>query len=75
MSTKLRVAALIPQLICIVPTYSRVGWIMLVLGLAILEWKRRKHLVIGMVVVVASVVLFVPSVHGRLLPSDTPTPR
>ena len=74
LSTKVRVAALIPQLICIVPTYSRVGWIMLVLGLAILEWRHRKHLVIGMVVVVASIVLFVPSVHGRLLPSDTPTP-
>jgi len=73
LSMRIRFLALAPMLICLVPTYSRVGWIMTVLGLAILEWKRRKHLVIGMVVIVVAVVMLVPSVHDRLIPSNTPT--
>lgn len=73
LSMRIRIMALTPMLICLVPTYSRVGWIMTVLGLAILEWKRRKHLVIGMVAIVAVVVMLVPSVHDRLIPSSTPT--
>lgn len=68
-----RVLALTPMLLCLIGTYSRVGWIMLVLGVAVLEWRTRKQAVIGLVVVVAAVVAFVPAVNNRILPSETPT--
>jgi O-antigen ligase len=74
LSARVRYLALAPQVVCIVPTYSRVGWIMLVAGVVILEWPRRKQVVLAMAVAVTAVVLLVPAVHERLLPSSTPTP-
>lgn len=60
------------MLVALVGTYSRAGWGMFLIGLVLLEWRRRRGLVVGMAVVVAAVVLLVPTVHDRVLPSKDP---
>jgi O-antigen ligase len=67
-----RLAALAPILVALVATYSRVGWIVLLLGLLLLEWRRRRRYVLGGIALVAAVVVAFPSVQHRLFPTSEP---
>lgn len=64
------------MLVALVGTYSRGGWAMFLIGLVLLEWRRRRTVVVGAAVVVTAVVMLVPTVHDRILPSkDASTER
>ena len=65
-----RMLALAPILVALVATYSRAGWVVFLLGLLLLEWRRNKVLVLSAIVVVAAVVALVPTVKERVIPSN-----
>lgn len=58
--------------IALVGTYSRAGWAMFLIGVVLLEWRRRRALVVGVAILVTGVVMLVPTVHDRVLPSKDP---
>lgn len=68
----IRIAALIPVLVALVATYSRVGWVLFLAGLLLLEWRTNKRIVLGVAVLTAAVVALVPTVQERILPANDP---
>ncbi|MFL5912045.1 MAG: O-antigen ligase family protein [Gaiellaceae bacterium] len=67
-----RVVALTPMLIALVATYSRAGWALFLIGFVLLMWRRSPSLMGFGLVVVLSLVLFVPTIHNRVLPPPNP---
>jgi len=65
----IRIAALVPILAALVLTYSRTSWAIFLLGVLILEFRRRKALVAAMIATAVAITFAVPSVHDRVLPS------
>lgn len=63
-----RVGALIPIFVALIETYSRAGWALFLIGFVLLGWRRHKRLVAAGLVIVVVLVLFIPSVHDRVLP-------
>ncbi|MFL5779848.1 MAG: O-antigen ligase family protein [Thermoleophilaceae bacterium] len=55
--------------VTLVATYSREAWAMALIGVAILFWRRRRGLMIGVAVGVSAAVLLVPTIHDRVIPS------
>jgi O-antigen ligase len=55
--------------VTLVATYSREAWAMALIGVAILFWRRRRGLMIGIGVGVCAAVLLVPTIHDRVIPS------
>jgi len=55
----------------LVGTYSREGWLIFMLGLIALGWRRQRMLVLGVLAVTGVLVFAVPSIHDRLLPAKT----
>jgi putative inorganic carbon (HCO3(-)) transporter len=55
-------------LVALYGTYSRVGWVLILLGVAILGWRRRPQLVVAMALGSVVLALAVPSVAQRALP-------
>ena len=64
----IRWPALAVILVALVGTYSREGWILFLVGITLLQWRRRPQLVIGIFVVCATIVAAVPNVQQRVLP-------
>jgi len=60
-------------LVALVATYSREGWILFLVGIALLHWRRRPQLVLGIVMVCVIVVAAVPHVQQRVLPGAETT--
>lgn len=56
-------------MVALVATYSREAWAIALIGVAILFWRRRRGLMIGVAVAVSAAVLLVPSIHDRVIPS------
>ena len=73
LSARVRLLALSPMLIALVATYSRVGYVTFMVGLILLEGRRRKHVVALVVVVVAATVALVPTVRDRVFPQPDAT--
>jgi O-antigen ligase len=69
---RVRLPCLAVILIALVGTYSREGWLMFLLGILLLGWRRHRALVLAVTVVAAALVLTVPTVHDRVLPSSRP---
>lgn len=67
-----RVVALIPIFVSLVATYSRAGWSLFLIGFVLLMWRRNPALMGAGLVVVLSLVLFVPTIHDRVLPPPNP---
>jgi O-antigen ligase len=67
-----RVVALTPMLIALVATYSRAGWALFLIGFVLLMWRLNPALMGFGLVVVLSLVLFVPTIHNRVLPPPNP---
>ncbi len=57
----------------LIASYGREGWVLLLLALILLNWRERKRVIAGIVVVCAGLVLFIPGVHSRVLPTNDPT--
>lgn len=64
----LRWPVLTVMFVALVATYSREGWILFLVGLALLQWRQRPQLVVGALVACAIVVAAVPTVQQRVLP-------
>ncbi|MDP2710643.1 MAG: O-antigen ligase family protein [Solirubrobacteraceae bacterium] len=58
-------------LVTLVASYSREGWILFLVGFALLRWRTRPQLVLATVIACAIVVAAVPNVQHRVLPSAT----
>ncbi len=57
----------------LVASYGREGWVLLLLALVLLNWRERRRLIAGIAIVCSGLVLFVPGVHSRVLPTNDPT--
>jgi O-antigen ligase len=72
-----RLVALAPILVALVGTYSRAGWALFLIGFVPLVWQRKPAMVGLGLVAVLSLILFVPTIHDRVLPppnaKDAPT--
>ncbi len=75
MPTAARVSLLTLYGVALVGTYSREGWLVLILGLILLEWRRRKVLLVGVGLLCALVVALVPNVQQRVIPSGDSSDR
>lgn len=60
-------------LTALVGTYSREGWIIFLLGLVLMEWRRRLGLMVFVCLAVVVMVFTIPTVHDRVLKSETRT--
>jgi O-antigen ligase len=67
----LRFAALAVVLAALVITYSRAGYGMLAVGLIAIEYRRLSRRVVWLAAVVVVVLVAVPSVRNRVLPTGT----
>ena len=67
-----RAVALAPILTALVATYSRAGWALFLIGFLLLLWRRKPALMGLGLVVVLSLVFFVPTIHDRVLPPPNP---
>ena len=67
-----RAVALAPILTALVATYSRAGWSLFLIGFVLLMWRRNPGLMGLGLAVVLSLVLFVPTIHDRVLPPPNP---
>lgn len=62
------------MLVALTASYSRVGWVLFVVGLAILAWPRQKRLVVALVAVLIGVAAAFPTVRERALPLGDEAP-
>jgi O-antigen ligase len=67
-----RGVALAPMLIALVATYSRAGWALFLIGFVLLMWRRNPPLMGFGLVLVLSLMLFIPDIHDRVLPPPSP---
>ncbi len=68
LSMRLRLIALVPMLGALVPTYSRVGYVTFLVGLLLLQGRRRPGLVVALVSFLIAAVVLIPNVRDRVLP-------
>jgi O-antigen ligase len=67
---RVRLPCLAVVLAALVGTYSREGWVIFLLGIIVLGWRRHRLLVIAVAVGTTALVFTVPTVHERVLPSN-----
>ena len=70
----IRWPALALMLVALTASYSRVGWVLFVIGLAILAWPSQKRLVVALVILLIGVAAAVPTVRERALPLGDQAP-
>jgi O-antigen ligase len=63
-----RFGSLAIVLVALTGSYSRMGWVMVLVGLAILGWRDRKGLVAVGLVVVTALCIAIPTVRERAFP-------
>lgn len=61
-------------LFALTESFSRVGWVLFLVGMVILAWPKQKRLVGAIVAGVVIVMLVSPDVRGRALPVGTDEP-
>jgi O-antigen ligase len=70
---RVRLPSLAVVLAALVGTYSREGWIIFLVGIVLLGWRRHRLQVLAVAVAVTLLALTVPAVHERVLPSNNRT--
>lgn len=73
LDNRLRLALLAISLASLVATYSRAGWLIFLAGFFVLEWQRRKALLLGAAAVCALLVIAIPNVQQRVIPEGGDT--
>jgi len=68
----LRWTALSLMTAALIASYGREGWVLLLLGIVLLNWRQRRRMIAGVAVVCAGFVMLVPGVQARVLPSADP---
>jgi O-antigen ligase len=71
----IRFPSLALVLTALLGTYSREGWLMFLLGIVLLGWRHRRGVVLAVTAGVAVLIIAVPAVHDRVLPSTIKDPR
>jgi O-antigen ligase len=66
--------ALALMLVGLTESFSRVGWVTLILGVGIMAWPHQKRLVATFVILVIGLIMVVPSVRERALPLGNQAP-
>ena len=69
----IRLPALGLMIAALVVSYGREGWVLLLLAIVLLNWRNRKRYIVGVTIACASLVMLVPGVHARVLPSAQAT--
>jgi O-antigen ligase len=70
---RIRLPSLAVVLAALVGTYSREGWVIFLLGILLLGWRRHRLRVLAVAVGVTLLAFTVPAVHERVLPSNNRT--
>lgn len=73
LSRRVRLPSLVVVLAALVGTYSREGWVIFLLGILLLGWRRHRLQVLAVAAGVTLLAFTVPAVHERLLPSNKGT--
>jgi O-antigen ligase len=66
-----RIAAVLIVCAPLVGSLSREGWVLFAAGVLLLGWRARKPLVLGVAVATVALVVLVPTVRERVLPTST----
>ena len=69
-SRELRIAGLAIMLPALVLTYSRGGWALFLIAVLAMAWRDHKRATAGIALVSVSLVMFVPTIHNRVLPPN-----
>jgi O-antigen ligase len=64
----IRLPALAVMLTALVGTYTREGWIVFLVGMVMLGWRRHRAVLATAVVIIVALVFLVPTVGNRVLP-------
>ncbi|HEX8855430.1 MAG TPA: O-antigen ligase family protein [Thermoleophilaceae bacterium] len=67
---RVRLPSLALILVALVGTYSREGWVMFLLGILLLGWRRHRLVVVAAAAGAAALVFAVPAVHDRVIGSS-----
>lgn len=59
--------------LALVLSYGREGWVLLLLAIVLLQWRDNKRFIAGVAIACVSLVMLVPGVHARVLPSEEAT--
>lgn len=70
---KVRWPAAALMLVALIATYGREGWALLLLGIVVLHWRSSKRVLVAMATVCATLLLVVPGVRERVLPTEEVT--
>jgi len=54
-------------------SYGREGWVLLLLAIVLLHWRDNKRVIAAVAIAGVSLVMLVPGVHARVLPSEEAT--
>lgn len=73
LARRYRYPAQVAMVAALVASYGREGWVMLLLALILLNWRERKRVIAGIVIVCGALVFLVPGVHSRVLPTKDPS--
>ncbi len=58
-------------LTALIGTYSREGWVIFLLGMVLMGWRRRPGLILAVCAAAVAMVFTIPSIHDRVLTSKT----
>ena len=67
-----RFAGLAATVVALAATYSRMGWVFLLVGLAVLGWRERKAVVLAGAAVAIALCVAVPAIRERAVPFAVP---
>jgi O-antigen ligase len=71
LSRRIRLTALVIVIAALVMTFSRAGWVMLIVGLIAIESRRVPRRLVSAGVVIVLLLVAFPSVRDRVLPTGT----
>jgi O-antigen ligase len=72
LSRRIRWPAQGVMIAALVASYGREGWVLLLIALVLLNWRERRRVIAGIAVTCAGLVLLVPGVQARVLPTNDP---
>ncbi len=74
LDNRVRLTLLTLSLAALVGTYSRAGWLIFLVGFVMLEWHRRRALLLGAAAICALLVIAIPNVQQRVIPEGGDSP-
>lgn len=72
LSRRIRWPAQGVMIAALVASYGREGWVLLLIAIVLLNWRERRRVIAGIAIACAGLVLLVPGVQARVLPTNDP---